>query len=89
MLMDQTFRLVCSISPASIFAARTSSSLPPCDVAPVVVFSAAVPHQGGNRHINEQWQSYWMELIAARGDEAFDSVRPLVYGNSSGDWWYC
>jgi len=59
------------------------------DVAPVVVFSAAVPHQGGNRHINEQWQSYWMELIAARGDEAFDSVRPLVYGNSSGDWWYC
>ncbi len=28
--------------------------------APVVLFSAAIPGQGGVNHINEQWQSFWI-----------------------------
>src|ERR1700722_15751200 len=32
-------------------------------VAPLVLFSAAIPHQGGKGHVNEQWQPYWVELF--------------------------
>src|SRR5204862_3532668 len=35
--------------------------------APVVLFSAALPGQGGTRHINEQWPAFWQRLFAARG----------------------
>jgi SAM-dependent methyltransferase len=32
-----------------------------------VLFSAAIPHQGGLGHINEQWQSYWTDLFKQNG----------------------
>src|SRR5262245_16248653 len=34
-------------------------------VAPLVLFSAAIPGQGGSRHINEQWPSYWRSRFGA------------------------
>jgi SAM-dependent methyltransferase len=33
--------------------------------ADVVLFSAAIPGQGGHGHINEQWPSYWADLFRA------------------------
>lgn len=30
----------------------------------VIVFSAAIPMQGGNHHVNEQWPIYWANLFA-------------------------
>ena len=44
--------------------------------APVVLFSAAVPGQGGTSHINEQWPSYWHKLFEARGYAVVDAIRP-------------
>jgi hypothetical protein len=35
--------------------------------APLVVFTAASPGQGGTGHINEQPREYWTERFAARG----------------------
>jgi SAM-dependent methyltransferase len=32
----------------------------------VIVFSAAIPMQGGNHHVNEQWPMYWANLFAER-----------------------
>ena len=29
----------------------------------VVIFSAAIPYQGGQNHVNEQWQDYWKKLF--------------------------
>jgi SAM-dependent methyltransferase len=49
------------------------------DAAPVVLFSAAIPHQGGVRHINEQWPGYWVERFAARGFVVLDAIRPTVW----------
>src|SRR3990170_3513029 len=54
----------------------------------VVLFSAAVPNQGGEHHVNEQPPQYWRERFAARGYSAFDWVRPRI-----ADWrevkaWY-
>jgi hypothetical protein len=57
-------------------------------LAPNVLFSAAVPGQGGNNHINEQWQSYWADLFAAHGYGPRDIVRPAVWNDRSVAHWY-
>ncbi|MEM6487123.1 MAG: methyltransferase domain-containing protein [Pseudomonadota bacterium] len=56
--------------------------------APVVLFSAAIPHQGGVHHVNEQWQSWWAERFAAFGYVALDCIRPLVWRDTSIEPWY-
>jgi SAM-dependent methyltransferase len=38
-----------------------------CRAAPVVVFTAAVPGQGGTEHLNEQPNEYWIDLFNRRG----------------------
>lgn len=54
----------------------------------VVVFSAAIPNQGGQNHLNEQWPSYWQEKFAVRGFKMFDVLRPLFWNNSDVFFWY-
>ena len=56
--------------------------------APVVLFSAAVPNQGGDRHVNERWQSYWCQLFSHHGYVAIDCIRPAIFGNPRVSWWY-
>jgi len=45
------------------------------NAADVVLFSAAIPGQGGDNHINEQWQSYWIRLFSHQGYRSFDILR--------------
>ena len=56
--------------------------------APLVMFSAAVPRQGGSHHINEQWPAYWRSLFASEGFRLFDPIRPLIRDDRSVRWWY-
>lgn len=37
-----------------------------CTLGNVILFSAAIPLQGGINHHNEQWQSYWAEKFKKR-----------------------
>jgi hypothetical protein len=53
-----------------------------------VLFSAAIPGQGGIQHINEQWPSYWVELFAREGFLAFDVIRPLIWDDARVQVWY-
>lgn len=46
-----------------------------------VLFSAAIPHQGGTDHVNEQWPDYWAERFARHGYAVVDGIRPLIWGN--------
>jgi hypothetical protein len=55
---------------------------------PLVVFSAAVPGQGGEHHINEQPLEYWREKFRERGYIAIDCVRPEVIENPRIQHWY-
>jgi SAM-dependent methyltransferase len=48
-------------------------------LAPLVLFSAAAPMQGGWNHINEQWPEYWRELFARCGYRCADVIRPLIW----------
>lgn len=57
-------------------------------LAPVVLFSAAAPEQGGVGHVNEQWPSYWIERFATRGYEAVDCIRPQVWDDDEVVFWY-
>jgi SAM-dependent methyltransferase len=54
----------------------------------LILFSAAVPGQGGSYHINERPWQYWREQFAARGYEVFDFVRPLVKDDDNIVYWY-
>jgi SAM-dependent methyltransferase len=54
----------------------------------LVLFSAAVPGQGGEDHINEQSYGYWRDLFAARGYRLFDFIRPRIADNLDIEPWY-
>jgi SAM-dependent methyltransferase len=59
-----------------------------CRLAPVILFSAAMPMQGGTNHINEQWPDYWAALFARNGYSRIDAVRKQIWKNSAVEWWY-
>jgi len=54
----------------------------------VILFSAALPGQGGQRHVNEQWPSYWKELFSHSGFSMTDPIRCQIWDNQAIDWWY-
>ena len=54
----------------------------------VILFSAAVPHQGGEHHVNAQPPEYWRAKFAARGFATFDFVRPAVADKGDVMPWY-
>jgi hypothetical protein len=51
-------------------------------LAPAVLFSAALPGQGGTLHINEQWPEYWRDLFADEGYVRLDPIRRHVWQDS-------
>lgn len=56
--------------------------------ADVILFSAALPGQGGQRHINEQWPDYWSNLFSKSGFSMTDPIRGRIWNNEAVDWWY-
>lgn len=56
--------------------------------APLVLFSAAPPGQGGEHHVNEQPPEYWRRLFRERGFVAVDWLRPLVRDDAAVEPWY-
>jgi SAM-dependent methyltransferase len=54
----------------------------------VVLFSAAIPFQGGTYHINEQWPQYWNGLFSEHGYSCVDSLRGLFWHDDRIEWWY-
>jgi SAM-dependent methyltransferase len=54
----------------------------------VILFSAAIPQQGGQHHVNERWQGDWARDFAARGFIAVDCIRPRIWDNQNVQVWY-
>lgn len=59
-----------------------------CGSADVVLWSAAIPGQGGHSHINEQYQDYWVGKFRQQDFAAFDLVRPEIWTNEKVSVWY-
>ncbi|MFN0010562.1 MAG: class I SAM-dependent methyltransferase [Phycisphaerales bacterium] len=57
-------------------------------LADAILFSAAVPGQGGTGHVHERWPDYWAGLFAAHGFVVVDAVRPVIWADERVSWWY-
>lgn len=53
-----------------------------------IIFSAAIPGQGGQNHINEQWPEYWEKLFSKYGYKKKDVIRKAIWNNEKVDVWY-
>jgi hypothetical protein len=54
----------------------------------VVLFSAAIPFQGGINHINEQWPEYWALLFESHRYICCDCLRDRFWADPAVEWWY-
>ena len=54
----------------------------------VVLFSAAIPHQGGTHHINEQWPEYWAALFFEYDYVPIDCMRGKLWQSPEVSFWY-
>jgi Methyltransferase domain len=88
--LDRCFDLAMSIEVAEHLPESRSTGFVEdlTRLAPLVLFSAAIPRQGGTNHINEQWQSYWAAVFANYGFDACDVLRPLIWNNAEIARWY-
>lgn len=88
--LDRGFELAMSLEVAEHLPATVASTFVAslCDLAPVVMFSAAVPSQGGVLHVNEQWPDYWAALFAEHGYECHDVLRREFWTDPEVSWWY-
>ncbi len=59
-----------------------------CDLAPVVAFSAAIPGQGGQGHVNERPPAYWVDLFAQRGLAGSGALRTELWDDERIEAWY-
>lgn len=59
-----------------------------CRLAPTVVFSAAMPRQGGVGHVNLEPPSYWASLFRGQGFGWEDPIRRRVWQSPSVEPWY-
>ena len=88
--LDQHFDLVNCLEVAEHLPESRASGFVSdlCRLGDVVVFSAAVPGQGGTHHVNEQWPSYWQPKFRDQGFVPLDCLRPQLWSNSQVAWWY-
>jgi SAM-dependent methyltransferase len=54
----------------------------------IILFSAALPGQGGQNHINEQWPSYWQEKFKVHGYDFYDCFRSELWNDRDIQPWY-
>ena len=88
--LDRTFDLAVSLEVGEHLPEHAADALVEslARLAPCVLFSAAVPSQGGTNHANEQWPDYWAERFATRGYVVVDAIRPRIWSNHSVAFWY-
>ncbi len=58
------------------------------DAADLIIFSAAVPMQGGQNHINEQPLTYWVDLFKQHQYKFYDILRGRIWDMKDVFWWY-
>lgn len=67
---------------ADIFCAFITAH---CDY---VLFSAAIPGQTGDGHVNEQWPTYWSEKFSKQGFVFYDLIRKKIWVDEKIPFWY-
>lgn len=57
-------------------------------ISDMILFSAALPKQGGFNHINEQWIDYWINYFKIHNYHFYDIIRPVFWNDKEIFWWY-
>lgn len=86
----ERFDLAMSVEVAEHLPPETSRGFAEllCSASDIVMFGAAIPHQGGTHHVNLRPQSAWAAEFAALGFDAWDLFRPTVWGHAEVPYWY-
>jgi hypothetical protein len=53
-----------------------------------ILFSAAIPLQGGKNHLNEQWPDYWADIFKEQGYVVLDFIRRRIWNDQNIPTWY-
>ena len=79
--LEKKFDLVISLEVAEhineLYADTFVKSL--VDAGEIILFSAAIPGQGGLNHLNEQWPSYWIEKFKVHNYFFHDIIRGKLW----------
>jgi len=59
-----------------------------CGLSDLIVFSAAIPGQGGTGHLNEQWPAYWVDLFAEQQFVCSGALRWQIWNDDRVENWY-
>lgn len=88
--LSDTFDLAVSLEVAEHLPPERAESFVAdlCALAPVVLFSAAIPGQTGAGHVNCQWPSYWVELFAKHGRQLSGALRWGIWTEEHVEPWY-
>ena len=88
--LEQQFDLVLSlevIEHLSYESAKTAiNNL--VSLGKVIIFSAAIPYQGGQNHLNEKEFKFWQKCFLDHGYHFYDAFRSHFWNNNMIDWWY-
>ncbi len=84
--LGRTFDLAVSLEVAEHLLAEATDRFVEylTSLAPLVLFSAATPGQGGTKHLNEQWPEYWAERFQKQGFVTIDCLRGRLWRNEKG-----
>ena len=90
MSLTETFDLVISLETAEHLPKEVAGSFVESltKLGPVVLFSGAIPFQGGVGHVNEQWPAYWAAHFRQHDYVAIDCLREQIWNNQNIAWWY-
>ncbi len=88
--LDRRFDLVVCLEVVEHLPAACASDVVNTLVGlgPAVLFSAAIPYQGGTSHVNEQWPEYWAAKFQKHDYIPVDCIRRRVWTNPAVAPWY-
>ena len=79
--VSEAYDLVISLEVAEHLQPSSSESFVDflCSMSSAALFSAGIPGQRGDHHVNCRPHAYWKELFASRGYNAFDPYRVRMW----------
>ena len=88
--LERKYDLAISLEVIEHLSPRRGNSfvLDLCNASDVVLFSGAVPGQGGIRHLNERWQSHWISTFSDQGFQCLDAFRSRFWHDDNIQPWY-
>jgi SAM-dependent methyltransferase len=87
--IDRSFDLVICLEVAEHLPPKTAETFIASLVShgDIILFSEAIPYQGGHNHINEQFPSYWADFFAKYDFIPLDFLRRQIWDDRSIHWW--